>query len=198
MTKYVVLIWFAFVLMATSCAITDMDPRADFSHYRTFAWGTANVEVKNPLYRGGLIDKEIKRTVESEFASRGISFNKKNPDFVVSYQTYTENKQGTYGGGAYGYPYYPYGYYRFGWWGMPYYGYGTYPQNSYSYTEGTLIIDITDKQTNELVWRGSVKGKLSATGLRKQIDKGVKAIMKKYPVIPQQQLTIPDRHAIGE
>jgi hypothetical protein len=52
----------------------------------------------------------------------------------------------------------------------------------YYYTEGTLIIDVTDAKTKEQVWRGLVKGNVSDVGaLSKTIDKAVKAIMKKYP-----------------
>jgi len=178
-----------FVLLSTiRCATTDMDRSVDFNQYKTFTWGKSTVSVQNPSYRGGLIDKQIKNTVESEFSKKGIVYNKKNPDFVVSYQTYTENKQQSTAGN-YPYPYYypyrfaPFGY---GWgWGMPYAWGGGYPSRMYTYTEGTLIIDITDRKTNELVWRGSVKGELTnIANVRKQIEKGVHAILKKYPGAP--------------
>lgn len=59
------------------------------------------------------------------------------------------------------------------------------------YTEGTLILDIIDRSTDELVWRGSVSGNVEGISrLRKQIEKGVKAIMKKYPVTPDEPLNI--------
>lgn len=52
----------------------------------------------------------------------------------------------------------------------------------YYYTEGTLIIDVIDAKTNEHVWRGLVKGNVTdVKALQKSIDKGVKAIIKKYP-----------------
>jgi len=185
-------------LLATGCAVTDIDRSANFQSYKTFAWGEASIEVKNPLYRGELIDKEIKSTIRSEFAKRGISLTNKTPDFLVNYQTYTEDKQRTLGSN-FGYPfYYPFGFYGFRW-GMPYYGYGgAYPQGSSSYTEGTLIIDIVDGKTKESVWRGSVSSELSSTRLAKQIDKGVKTIMKKYPLTPQQQLSLPHKEVVSE
>src|ERR1044072_2081343 len=130
------------------CAVTDVDRTADFSHYKTFAWGKADIQVEHPAYRSDLINKNIKTTVEKEFAKRGILLNSKNPDFLVSYHTYTEKKERQTGGGYYGYPFYPFRYYPFGWgWGMPY-SWGGIPQ-VYTYTEGTLIIDITDRKTDE-------------------------------------------------
>ena len=54
-------------------------------------------------------------------------------------------------------------------WGTPY-AYTELP--TYSYTEGTLIIDVTDAKTDELVWRGAVTGKVDdVSNLQKQIVK---------------------------
>jgi hypothetical protein len=190
------------LMIAGSCAVTDFDRSANFGSYRTFAWGKSEVKVENPVYSSDLIKKNIRTTVEKEFSKRGIRMDKKDPDFLVSYQTYTEKKQERNGGGyyGYGYPYFPMRY-GFGWgwgWGFPYGGWG-YPPRERSYTEGTLIIDITDKETNELVWRGTVKGNVDNIGeLQKQIAKGVKAIMKKYPVTPEEPVPlIRDEKVIG-
>jgi hypothetical protein len=193
---------FALLLIGvTSCAVTDVDRTVDFSKYKTFSWGSSDIKVNNPKYNSDLINRNIKRTVETELASRGISLNQSNPDFVISYHTYTEQKQRT-SGGYYGYPYGPFGFYpyafRYGWgWGFPYsygYGYG-YGPSSYTYTEGTLIIDITDAKSNELIWRGMVSGNVNnVNSLQKQIAKGIKAIIKKYPATPQQSLQLPKDH----
>jgi hypothetical protein len=82
--------------------------------------------------------------------------------------------------------YYPFNYYRYYW--MPL-GYGRlrslygYQPRTTEVTEGTLVIDILDAKSKELVWRGSVSSNLyNSKNLHKQIEKGVKAIMKKYPV----------------
>lgn len=170
----------------TGCAVTDFDRTIKFSNYKTFAWGKTNVKVMNPVYESDLIHKNIKRTIEEEFAKRGIVKQKNNPDFLVNYQTYTEEKEKTSGRPYFASPFlYPYGFspfmYRWGW-GFPY-GYGM-PQTD-KYTEGTLIIDILDTKTMELIWRGTVAGNVDDVAkLQKQIDKGVRAIMKKYPVTP--------------
>jgi hypothetical protein len=169
-----------------SCAVTDFDRTANFSVYKTFSWGTADVKVENPVYESDLIHKNIKNTIEEEFAKRGIVKEKENPDFLVNYHTYTEKKEQISGRSYYGSPFfYPYGFvpfiYRWGW-PLPY-AYGM-PQH-YTYTEGTLIVDIFDTKSNEVVWRGTVAGKVDDVGnLQKQIDKGIRAIMKKYPVTP--------------
>jgi hypothetical protein len=172
-----------------SCAVTDIDRSADFTQYRTFNWGKAESRVTSPEYKSDLIDKKIKTSVEKEFAKRGIVHNRKNPDFVVSFQTVTEKKAEHTGPYYYGFrPFYPFSFYRYGGFGFPYWGAGP---SMYTYTEGTLIIDIRDKATNELVWRGSVNGNVNnVAGLQKQLDKAVKAIMKKYPIRPEEAFPV--------
>lgn len=186
------------LLLAGSCAITDVDRSADFRSYRTFAWGKSKEEVKNPVYKSDLISKNIQQTVEREFAKRGISMDNRNPDFVVSYHTHTERKQEVRGGNFYGYgfPYFGRFYrYPFGMWGYPFAW--SAPVES-TYTEGTLIIDITDHKTRELVWRGTVKGNVdNISNLQKQIQKGIKAIMKKYPVTPEEPLPLKEEKVIS-
>jgi hypothetical protein len=186
------------LLVATSCAVTDFDRTADFTRYRTFAWGKSEVNVKNPVHNSKLINKNIKTTVENELAKRGISRNDKDPDFMISYHTYTEQKQEATGGNYYGYPFSPFRFYPYGFgWGFPY-GWNSTPR-TITITEGTLIIDITDSKTNELVWRGTVSGNVdNVSNLEKQIRKGIKAILKKYPVTPQQPLpAMEDKDAIS-
>jgi hypothetical protein len=186
-----------------SCAVTEVDRGADFNRYKTFSWGNVELKTDNPLYKGDLINRKIKATIADEFAKRGITYNDANPDFLVSYQTYTEQKQQTFNNYyspfmPYGYGFFPYGLYPFGFggWGYPY-GYGPNGR-TYTYTEGTLIIDITDKKTNDVVWRGSVTGNIqNASNVQKQIRKGIKAILKKYPVPANDVLQLEKKNAIS-
>jgi hypothetical protein len=177
------------------CAVTDVDRKVDFNSYRTFSWGPSDVKAENPVYNSDLINKNIKATVENEFAKRGIVLDRTNPDFLVSYHTYTEKKERISGGYPYGaYPfYYPW---RFYGWGMPY---GMYnPPVTSSFTEGVLIVDIKDNKTKEVVWRGTVSGNVdNIKKLERQIQKGVKAIMKKYPVPAFEKLHLPNNDVIG-
>jgi len=172
----------------SGCAITDFDHKADFSKYRTFAWGKSEVDVSNPVYESDLITKRIQTAVEEELAKRGVVESSTNPDFIVKYHTYTEEKKRTEGVYPYRYGFYPYGFFPFAFgWRYPYYM-GS-PAEVREYTEGTLILDMIDHSTGELVWRGSVSGNVEDTArLKKQVEKAVQAIMKKYPVSPGSPL----------
>ena len=73
------------------------------------------------------------------------------------------------------------------------YGYGRYgrPMGGYSetrvseYTQGTLIIDIVDAASNELVWRGSTEGRVrekkTPEEREKRIRDAVAAILAEFP-----------------
>lgn len=188
-----------FLLGLSGCAVTDFDRSADFTRYKTFAWGKPEVDVKNPVYEGDLINDRIRQAVEAEFAKRGIVKSRRNPDFIVRYHTYTEEKKSQSGGYpyAYSYRYLPFGFYPFAFgYGYPFHWMA--PPQVREFTEGTLILDILDNRSNELVWRGAVSGNVDdLASLKKQIEKGIKAIMKKYPVSPDQPLNIEDQDAIS-
>ena len=188
--KNIYIIFGVFLFGLSGCAVTDMHPSADFNRYRTFAWGESEIKVSNPVYDSDLINKRIRHTVEDEFAKRGIRKNSNNPDFLVRYHTYTEEKKESTGGYPYHYRYYPYGFYPFAYgWGYPFYWMS--PQQTREYTEGTMILDIIDRRSEELIWRGSVSGNVEdESRLRKQIEKGIRAIMKKYPVSPEEPLKV--------
>ena len=197
MSKRNIFFFGLFLFGLSGCAVTDFDRSADFTRYKTFAWGKPEVDVENPVYDSDLINDKIRQAVEAEFAKRGIVKSHRNPDFIVRYHTYTEEKESRTGGHPYSYRYHPFGYYPFAYgYGYPYYWMS--PPQVREFTEGTLILDIFDNRSDELVWRGAVRGNVEdVAGLRKQIGKGIKAIMKKYPVSPDQPLNIGDRDAIS-
>lgn len=188
--KAIYLLFGIFLFGLSGCAVTDFDRSADFSKYKTFGWGKSDIDVSSPVYDSELINKRIRRTVEEEFAKRGIQKSAEDPDFIVRYHTFTEEKERTSGGHPYAYRYFPYGFYPFAFgWGYPYYW--MTPPRTTEYTEGTLVLDIIDNRSDELVWRGTVTGEVEdLASLRKKIEKGVKAIIKKYPATPGTPLNI--------
>ncbi len=175
------------LFLMTGCAVTDVDKTVDFKSYNTYQWGPSEVKVTNPIYNSDLIGKNIRNTVNQELAKRGMREDSVNGDFIISYQTYTEKKEQTMANHYQPFGFYPYGFFSYRFFPFAYgfpYGWNSRPVTT-TVTEGTLIIDITDRKTNDLVWRGSVKGNVdSVSSLQNQIRKGIKAILKKYPVKP--------------
>jgi hypothetical protein len=173
------------ILFCWSCAVTDVATTANLAQYKTFGWGKSKLDVSNPVYKSELIDAKIKSSIKKEFAAKGVTYSANKPDMLVSYTGYTEEKQSSNNNGGRFYTpfYYPffYGFYPFGFYGM----YGSpwvQSQGSYTFTEGTLIVDVKDGKSGKLVWRGTVQGSVDdVRSLNSDILRAIKAIMKKYP-----------------
>ncbi|MCH8247216.1 MAG: DUF4136 domain-containing protein [Bacteroidetes bacterium] len=193
----------------------DYDDSASFVIYKTFSWIPAKntQDVPGPYRDDGLLDKRIKQAVASSLVEQGYTEQSNStPDFYVVYRVGLKEKtrnsyfgSGYYGYGSYGFGYggygFPYRYRRsfFGYggfgYGYPYYGgglgrYGTY-------TEGTLVIDILDAKTDELVWRGSAVSRMSDPAYdAKEINKVVEKILEEFPPRPYPSKSPDSRRVI--
>jgi len=128
----------------------------DFDAVNTFAWQDTpdtSLETQNPF-----MHSLIKNTIEAELAKSSLTEVEANPDVWVNYHasTTTEVQLRT---DSYGYSI---GGYGMAGWG--YYGMAAGPVSSTTraveYTKGTLVVDIWDAKSKELVWRGMVSDTL--------------------------------------
>ena len=128
----------------------------DWDSVQTFAWQDTpdtSLEGRNPF-----IHSLIKNTIEAELATSGLTEVEANPDVWVNYHasttTDTQLRTDSYG--------YSMGGYGMAGWG--YYGMAAGPVSSTTrvveYTRGTLVVDIWDAKSKELVWRGTVSDTL--------------------------------------
>lgn len=128
----------------------------NFDGVDTFAWQDTpdtSLENQNPF-----MDSLIKNTIEAELATSGLTEVESNPDVWVNYHasttTETQLRTDSYG--------YSMGGYGMAGWG--YYGMAAGPVSSTTrvveYTKGTLVVDIWDAASKELVWRGMVSDTL--------------------------------------
>ena len=123
----------------------------DFDAVETFQWQAideAQMGTSNPF-----MHSLIKNLLEQQLASSGLTEAATNPDVYITYygntETEIELRTDSYG--------YSYGGYGMGGWG--YYGYGGPVSTTTRQVEiqtGTLVVDIWDAATMELVWRGMV------------------------------------------
>lgn len=123
----------------------------DFDAVETFQWQAideAQMGSANPF-----MHSLIKNLLEQQLATSGLTEATSNPDVYITYygntETEIELRTDSYG--------YSYGGYGMGGWG--YYGYGGPVSTTTRQVEiqrGTLVVDIWDAATEELVWRGMV------------------------------------------
>src|SRR6266851_4088576 len=146
---------------------TDFDHHANFSQYKTYSW--QEIKPANSLW-----DARIKDAVDAKLAAKGWSQVASGGDIaVVAIATsHTEKTLRTFYDGMGG-----------GWRWRGFGGMGEATTTEEDYKEGTLVVDLYDAKTKQLIWRGSAEDTLSnkAEKNEKNLDKGVAKMFKKFP-----------------
>jgi uncharacterized protein DUF4136 len=156
-----------FVLTAASLAMqvkTDYDRGANFSQYKTFSF--EKVQTQDPLW----VDR-IKSAVSAALTAKGLSQVDSGGDIsiVAVGMSTTQQRLDTFYNG-----------FGRGWrWG----GFGDSTTNVENYKVGTLVVDLFDSKTKELLWRGSASDTVSNKSANniKNLNKGVQKMFDKYP-----------------
>ncbi len=172
---------FALVLTLTftSCStvkvVSDYDSKTDFNKYKTFAFYKPGID-KAKI--SDLDKKRIMREIQANLEAKGMTISE-TPDMLVSIFTKERERVDVYNN-SYGYWGYGYG---------PWYG-GYGGTSVSTSTEGTLFIDLIDKEKNELVWQGVGKGDLVMSSVEKKearIKEIVSKIMEQYPPVTEDK-----------
>lgn len=175
----------ALVLIA-SCATgprvsTDMDPRADLSRYRTYAFYQP-LAMEESGYTTYLTD-QIKASIRREMDARGYVFDPASPDLRVNFQGIVRERTDVYSIPRSDFGYF-YNYRAHRYFAMPVW----YDDTQISrYTEGTLTVDLVDAARNHLVWTGAAIGRVVQKTPQERAaaaDRSIAAIFAKYPFRP--------------
>jgi hypothetical protein len=153
---------------------TDYDRGANFAQYKTYSW--AQVKTKDALD----VDR-IKSAVNAALAAKGWSQVDSGGDISIVAMEITSNQQTLntlydgFGGG--------WGWRRFG--GG---GFGEATTTTETYKVGTVVVDLFDSKTKQLVWRGSSSDTLSNNSDKniKNLDKGVQKLFQHFPPQPKK------------
>ncbi|MFI3246668.1 MAG: DUF4136 domain-containing protein [Ferrimonas sp.] len=178
------LLLFITALTVSGCANIrtniDYNTSINFSQFNSWAWlQPAQMAAAEAYRHDGLYDARIRAAIENELPARGLfKTTENNAGLLVNYLTSVQNKvdintfYNNFG-------YYPY--YRPDPW-RPVFAPDIQVQQ---YQEGTLIIDLIDAQTSQLVWRGTATSIIdpdqTPAERTKSINKAVKAILAQYP-----------------
>jgi hypothetical protein len=172
-TKNVVFLLIGMIVFAGTASAqqvkTDFDRSANFTQYKTYSW--EQVKTKDALDAG-----RIKSAVNAALATKGWTQVDSGGDVSIVAMEIAKNQQTLntfydgFGGG--------WGYRRFG--GG---GFGEATTTTDTYKVGTVVIDLFDTKTKQLIWRGSESDTLSNNSDKniKNLDKGVEKMFKKFP-----------------
>jgi len=158
----------------------DYEQAADFSTLQTFAFRSATVQ-EDILADNPLLKKRITGSVEQYLVGRGYTRAETDlPDMYIALHATEKEKMRVTDWGPGGF----YSDYRDSYrWGGSFY-YGNRVDVSY-YTETTLVIDVFQAESNELIWRGTgttiVRKYDDPQKMQQVIDSYVAEIMTHFP-----------------
>ncbi len=144
---------------------TDYDRSVDFNRYRTYSW--QKVRSADPLW----VDR-IKNSVDAALESKGwVRVETGGDAAVVAIEmTHDEKTLNTF-----------YNSFGGGWrWGG---NFGNATTTVDTYEVGTLVVDIFDAKSKNVIWRGSASGTLSnkSDNNIKNLDKDAQKLFERFP-----------------
>ena len=168
--SYHVCVCLSFAVLAAGCASPkigyDYDRSARFTDYRTYEWGPdAPHTVGNPRIDNRLLDAHIRSAIVDELHSKGFTTPGQGPpDFYVAYHagvndlmkgSSTQNYIGDRAHGTY-----------------------TTISDIQPYSEGTLLIDIVDAASKQLVWQASATTEADPGMNAEERDRRIRLIVR--------------------
>ena len=167
----------AMTAFAAGCAAmtvsSHIERTANFADFVTYDWGPPdNLPVGDPrLDNNPFFNDYLQGAIEKKLAAKGYerALMGGEPDLLVHYHASVNQKLDVYEVDN-----------RYG------YCYGDCEAQVVNYEEGTLVVDIVDRRTGTVVWRGWAQDAMDGVidnqqRLEKQVDEGVTKMMVLLP-----------------
>ncbi len=161
------------VLLLSAIAVaqqvdTEYDREFSLVQLRTFGFATQQRGAGDAIAADPLVEKRITQAINKELVSLGLK-KADIPQFWIAYYGSTKDRVEIRSTG----------------WGHPYWG-TSYIDTQY-YTEGTLVVDFIDSQTNLPVWRGTVTDTLEPNRKHDKLEKAIAKLIRKFQADVQKQ-----------
>jgi len=141
-------------------------PGTDFSKYHTYKW----VAIEGGAHPNQIMDAQIKQAVDSQLASKGMTkTDGEKADLYVGYQIAVDQEKQWNGYGMGG---------GLRWGGMA-------SATSSTISVGTLVLDMYDPSSKQLVWTGNATKTIDPSSNQeknqKNLNKAMAKLLKNYP-----------------
>lgn len=179
------LIGLSFILSACSSSPkihSISEDGVDFKQYKTYAF-LESLGPKGEQY-STLTAKYLRESIAREMKNHGFTAQAENSDILVGFNIHKQSKIDTYEVSSPPVQYYGY---------RSMYGYASGPSfgsdtRIVQYTEGTLNIDLVDRERKQLVWEGVAVGRLKQKppeNLEEVVSDIVRSIFAEYPSVSE-------------
>ena len=146
---------------------TNSMPGTDFTKFHTYKW----VTIQGATYPNQIVDAQIKQAVDSQLAAKGLTkTDGDKADLYVGYQASIDQERqwNAYGMGG----------------GLRWGG-GMATAQSSTISNGTLVLDMYDPSSKQLVWTGRATKTLDASAnqekKQKNLNKAMQKLLKNFP-----------------
>ncbi len=145
---------------------TNYMPGTDFSKYHTYKW----IVIQGNIHPNQIVDAEIKQAIDGQLQSKGLTLSTSDTaDLYVGYQVAVDQERQWNAWGS-------------GGWRL---GGGMGSATSSTISNGTLVLDMYDPGTKQLVWQGDATKTLNSTGNQdkdmKNLNKAMQKLLKNFP-----------------
>jgi hypothetical protein len=149
---------------------TVSNNKVDMSKYQTYAWVPSAESKTSNYYENDIAEDRIIDAVNTELNARGFKVNSRKPDLLIRYTAVVDNKSRVIRDQVYYQPQaryiprmgyyqgrsvYYYQYYR------PFPVYAGTETRKVEYEEGNIVIDLIDRSSSKVIWRGVAKGEVN-------------------------------------
>jgi hypothetical protein len=151
-----------FLCVCAGCAGVDVratvSPEANLARYHTYAWYQVDGAPRTPE---SPTDQHIRRALSADLARHKVVLTSGEPDFLVAYHVIQPESLTVTD------------------WGDHQHGWAPHVT---SYSQGTLVFDFIDRQTNKIFWRGTASGVVidPRTVDERRIDRAVHRLVADY------------------
>ena len=146
---------------------TNAMPGTDFTKFHTYKW----VTIQGASYPNQILDAQIKNSIDSQLTAKGLTkTDGDKADLLVAYQASIDQERqwNAYGTGG----------------GLRWGG-GMASATSSTISIGTLVLDMYDPATKQLVWTGratkTIDPKANQEKRQKNLDKAMAKLLKNFP-----------------
>ena len=139
-------------------------PGVNFSNFHTYKW----VNIENGAHPNQIVDAEIKQSVDSQLASKGLTKTDDKADLYVGYQVALDREK------------------QWNAWGTGRgFGGGMASATQSTINVGSLVLDMYDPNTKQLVWTGTATKTITPSSNQeknqKNLNKAMQKLLKDYP-----------------
>ena len=184
-----ILVLSLFVVSCGPKVTTSKKTTKDLDSFSSYAFLPNQDTIKTTRYDNKYVNEIVIDEINENMQNLDYRLDRNQPDLLVYYHLMMDEEMAVDANPIYT----DYSYYRPGYYVGPYYR--NYAYNNYftvpriagagiqqvPYKEGTIVIDVIDRRTNEILWRGIANDVVTPNNLEEELREYVNAIFDQFP-----------------